>query len=419
MAFITFKYNKNLIYAFIYWPIEIITRIFMHFEWANFFEMVNKDNINEYIYLILLNISDLLAGFLVLYIKHSLKKKKIVAENADVESGIEEIEIIAGRTMTLHKTQYFKFKMTLICFMDFLNRSAYFIFYQTNPEVRYKDISHKFSGDITIHLDIMARYFFSFLILKNKVFKHHKFAIGIILAGLIVLIPTDIILKDVEEVFQKYMKIYILIFIIRGILFPLQDTLTKIIYKEDYVMPDLFMFLRGFGEFMIILVVTPFFYFFVWKKDNVFDTLELNIKSIIFMCILYTLFSFIKAYLLLNVIYYFSSQSVSFLIISESIAGSIYEIINLFIKDKSEMSIKDIFKLVIEIIVVLITTFGTLVYDEIIVIKKCGMDRYVASEIALRANSEIDSLGISFSEDEEEEKEEDNINENEPTVIYD
>lgn len=76
MAFITFKYNKNLIYAFIYWPIEIITRIFMHFEWANFFEMVNKDNINEYIYLILLNISDLLAGFLVLYIKHSLKKKK-------------------------------------------------------------------------------------------------------------------------------------------------------------------------------------------------------------------------------------------------------------------------------------------------------------------------------------------------------
>ena len=60
-----------------------------------------------------------------------------------------------------------------------------------------------------------------------------------------------------------------------------------------------------------------------------------------------------------------------------------------------------------------------MVYDEIIVIKKCGMDRYVASEIALRANSEIDSLGISFSEDEEEEKEEDNINENEPTVIYD
>ena len=39
-------------------------------------------------------------------------------------------------------------------------------------------------------------------------------------------------------------------------------------------------------------------------------------------------------------------------------------------------------------------TFGTLVYDEIIVIKKCGMDINVAAEIALRGRLEVNSIGL-------------------------
>ena len=67
------------------------------------------------------------------------------------------------------------------------------------------------------------------------------------------------------------------------------------------------------------------------------------------------------------VIYYFSSQSVSFLIISESITGSIYEIIKFFMSEKYDYKI---IILLIEIVIIIITTFGTLIYDEIIVIRK-------------------------------------------------
>ena len=76
MPFLTFNYNKNLNYAIIYWVLEIITRIIMYLK-RDFFQIVENDSFNEYLFVIMVNISDLLAGFLVLYIKLSLKKKKL------------------------------------------------------------------------------------------------------------------------------------------------------------------------------------------------------------------------------------------------------------------------------------------------------------------------------------------------------
>ena len=121
--------------------------------------------------------------------------------------------------------------MSSICALDYLNRSAFFIFYQISDYVKHGDISHKAQKDIIIHLDIIARYIFSILILKIKVFKHHKLAIIIIFIGFIILIPTDIILK-------------------------------KIII-DDYVLSEVLLFLRYLEYFVIILVITSFLYFYI------------------------------------------------------------------------------------------------------------------------------------------------------------
>ena len=76
MSFISFNYNKNLIYAIIYWTLEIIHRTFVYLSWNKYYNIVINDAINEYIYVILLNFSDLLAGFLVIYINCAMKKKR-------------------------------------------------------------------------------------------------------------------------------------------------------------------------------------------------------------------------------------------------------------------------------------------------------------------------------------------------------
>ena len=206
------------------------------------------------------------------------------------------------------------------------------------------------------------------------------------------MIPNDIIsLLFSKEYSLKNNFIYIGMILYRGILYPFEDTIVKKVFKEDYILPELFMFIKGICELIIIIIITPFLYFFIWEEGVIFVTNK-NPLHILLIILAYTLTSFIKAYLILKVIYYFSSQSVSFLIISESITGSINEIIHYFKSDYLYTS--DIIPLIIEFIVILITLFGTLVYDEIIIIKKWGMHKNVAAEIISRSRLEVDSISI-------------------------
>ena len=166
------------------------------------------------------------------------------------------------------------------------------------------------------------------------------------------------------------------------------------------------MFIRGLGELIIIVVVTPFLFYFIWMKGNIVfvDTLTSNILMIIF----YTLTSFVKNYVLLKVIYYFSSQSVSFLILSESITCSITNIIKFFDSNDDYNNHRGYYFIIllIEVIVILTSMVGTLIYDEIIVIKKWGMELNVAKEISERSVLDLSTTRMIDENYEEEEHEE-------------
>ena len=405
MAFISFNYNKNLMYAIIFWGLEIIYRCFIYFQFTNF-RIVTDYAINEYIYLIIFNTSDLLAGFLALYINYSSKKKKIHNQDDDTESSMSKITTAVEFVSVKEKyftRKSFILKMIIIIFLHYSANLSSFIFFSIFKDATYENIFHKAKADIINHFDIIIRYIFSYLLLETKMFKHHKFSIIIILIGFVILAPTDFIsmyLFSQGEINPKYTYIYIGVNLLRGVLYPLEDTLVKKIFTEDYIIPEFCMFLRGVGQLILIAIITPILYFTVWEVNI---HIEYNKGIIALVIILYFLSSFIKEYLINKVIYYFSSQSVSFLIISESITTSILEII-LYLKNvESETDNKKFIKylfFIIELIVILNTTFGTLVFDEIIVIKKCGLNLNVAKEISLRARSEI--LSISNLEDDDE-----------------
>ena len=405
MAFISFNYNKNLMYAIIFWGLEIIYRCFIYFQFTNF-RIVTNYAINEYIYLIIFNTSDLLAGFLALYINYSSKKKKIHNQDDDTESSMSKITTAVEFVSVKEKyftRKSFILKMIIIIFLHYSANLSSFIFFSIFKDATYENIFHKAKADIINHFDIIIRYIFSYLLLETKMFKHHKFSIIIILIGFVILAPTDFIsmyLFPQGEINPKYTYIYIGVNLLRGVLYPLEDTFVKKIFTEDYIIPEFCMFLRGVGQLILIAIITPILYFTVWEVNI---HIEYNKGIIALVIILYFLSSFIKEYLINKVIYYFSSQSVSFLIISESITTSILEII-LYLKNvESETDNKKFIKylfFIIELIVILNTTFGTLVFDEIIVIKKCGLNLNVAKEISLRARSEI--LSISNLEDDDE-----------------
>ena len=117
MSYIYFNYNKNLIYAFIYWLLEIIIRILIYFQ-RNLFQIFKKDSVNEYYFAILRNISDFFSIFLVLYIKCSLKEKHI-NDDFKINLNNSKLELIAGeKPMAFHVTKKFISEMILICILD-------------------------------------------------------------------------------------------------------------------------------------------------------------------------------------------------------------------------------------------------------------------------------------------------------------
>ena len=163
--------------------------------------------------------------------------------------------------------------------------------------------------------------------------------------------------------------------------------LKKKIFLNYYILPEHLMFFRGLGELVLFIIFTPIFYSSIWNKDPNYFELASNVSNIILIAIIYILSCFIKSYIVIKVIYNCYSQSVSFLIISESITYSIAEIINFFISDNRDFYF--IIFLLIDILVIIITAIGTLVYEEILVINKCGLDSNIAQRISSRAFKDI------------------------------
>lgn len=404
MGFLTLNFNKNLNYAIHYWALEISFRFFTYLK-PDFLKLANEDSINEYIYLILLIISDLISGFFALYIKCTTKRRRS-SESKRFEPQNNIDIIVQRKRKSAPKSSLYWFRIIFICLLDYLCRSGFFIFFKLNPTATYDNISHKFQTDMINHFDIMARYIFSFFLLNKKLPRHHILAAIVVSIVFIILCVADLIsLKYYSPNIDKILTgKYVFIFLLRAILFPLEDTIIKILFNEDYIIPQNFMFFRGVGE-LILLIITIIPILFKYGKID-FKSIFINdLKKIIAISIIYTWSSFIKAHELLNVIYYYSSQSVSFLIISESISYSIVEIIKSNEKD-------NIIILVVEIICIIFSTFATLIYDEIIVIKKWGLDKDVATEIVKRAELEINAIGLLSSDNDDEEEESEGKNNN-------
>ena len=118
---------------------------------------------------------------------------------------------------------------------------------------------------------------------------------------------------------------FFLILFIRSISYPFTDTILYNHMKNKAVSPGDYMIRRAVIETLLMIIITLFLLHFsiVHFSSDIFS------YKFYIIAPLYFLSSFGKSYLLLNIIYIYTSQSVSFLIISESLAGSIHEIIPL------------------------------------------------------------------------------------------
>jgi len=230
------------------------------------------------------------------------------------------------------------------------------------------------------------RYIFSIFVLRIIIHRHRIVSMGGIIVGFLFLLPADIVLLYLNEK-QKFLISagYIGILALRGISIPFEDTFIKLLFTENYALPENFMLFRGIIVSIIIVILTPILFVSFGLSLNIhFDTPK------IITIIIYTLASSVKSFFLLKIIYYFSSQSVSFLVISESVSGSILHIIN-FIRDDDKENI-EIMLVIMEIIGIIIIAFATLLYDEIIIINKWGLNENVKKVIIRRGEDDLNKM---------------------------
>ena len=78
MSLLTIRCHKHFIYVIIFWILEITLRLMLYLKLDFFTFTKDTEDIikNEYMYVIFLNVADLLSGFLVLYANQSSKTKK-------------------------------------------------------------------------------------------------------------------------------------------------------------------------------------------------------------------------------------------------------------------------------------------------------------------------------------------------------
>ena len=388
MSFFSFNFNLNLIYVLIYWLFNISLQLLIDYKYEELFRLSKKNYAeNEYIYIIFIIISNLMNGFLIIYVNCSTKKRSKVENTNNTK--------LIYRDPLKYRNRQFFLKLILISSIELFNLLSFFIFFSLFRDAKNDEVAHKGEKDIISFFDIIMRYIFSIFILKTKVYKHHLWSIYAIIIGFILIVPFDIMQfiseKDKNTV---YSFIFIGISSLRSIFYPLIDTLIKTIYRDYYILPENLLFLMGIIESILIIIITLILFFSnVLKFELTFTFWN------VFMSIIYTLINFIRQYIVAKIIYLFSSQSVSFLIISKSIAVGIKGIIDFF-QSEEKNKVEFSFALIFGIISIFIIIMGTLVYDEIVIVNKFGLNLNVKRGIHERALTEVESA-IDDLEDED------------------
>ena len=218
-------------------------------------------------------------------------------------------------------------------------------------------------------------------------------------------------LTIIDDKSELLTKILYLIFILpRALLFPLEDVINKILLSDDFLLPHSLMFDRGIIQFVILLIISTIL--FLTK------TLEISYEPnhiiyIILIKIAYTIILSVKAFCLMQAIYIYTSQYVSFLVVAESVGGTLNLFINIINNDDGYPTIyKNNFFMIAEIISVIIITFGTLMYNEMIIINKCGLQENTKKGLLIKEKNDFLFANNEFPLNDEESEDGDNNEEN-------
>jgi len=382
MAWISFKFYKNYYYFLIFWILELGTSIIKYFFDENStYNNIDYSRDNEYFHLIELNISDLLAGFFVLFTEMQMKTQK--TEEVKKSKNTQEL-IYNDYSIKRNKFVY----VFIISIFNFLGSSIEYFYYLISDTKLKKE-----NFEWLISVDIITRIIFSKIILKTRLYKHHIISLIIFVIGFLPLTLCG---------FINSLNFYILLVFFRNVLYALGDIFSKILLTKKFVLPQYLIFWKGIFIFVIHIILFIILYP-LGKID--FDYFSFYKTKKILLGIVSILTLLPKNLCVMKVIYLFTPQHVGFLNVVVSLKNY-----GLYISNRDEKIASEIIITVLSFFVVI---FGTLIFNEMIIINIFELDKGTKPGIIQREKIEMDTSileeDLRNEEELEQEQEQDEI----------
>ena len=372
MALVSFIFFKSYFYFIFHWLIDFLGFIEKVFfvKYSRYNEEYQKEVI--LLYLICVNIGELSSGILVLITNKKLNFYKL-----------KEITPINKNNLKLIYNDFSKkknkYKLILLAsIFDFIARGIDLFFLLIFDKIILKQYQIKW----TISVDILSRIFFCRLILKINLYNHHKFSI--ILCSIGFFIMTIFAFYSIFNGNDfKYNKlnscIYIIFLISQKIFFSLGDIISKILLTDKFLLPHFLMFYKSLICFFIFLVLVPILFFSSILNFNNFEKLfeAGDLRLHIFLKILLIILGFFACFCIYQIIYIFTPIHVGFI----NVVSAIFEIIQFSIIEYRK---GDLIYLIFYIICLIVIGFGTLVFTEIIIVNKWGLNENTQSGFLLK-----------------------------------
>jgi len=391
MDFISFSCHKSYSNFFFVWLFDLSSSfIKTYFEYI-YSEINNSSVMIELINLVCLNIGDLLAGFFVLYTHINSKSNK---ENSEVRrTSSNQVKLIYN-DLSIKKNKYLL--ILLISILELIGRSTDLFYYIYIDSTRIRD------GEISwlISIDILSRIIFSKMILNSRLYNHHILSIILTVIGLCSMSLSAFIAINSYELSRWP---YFAFIFVKFIIVPLEDVINKILLTDKFLLPQSLMFMRGLYNLAMLLIIIPTLYFAnELKLDFFFNEKEIGYIIQISLMIFFIAFTLLKSFFIMKVIYIFTPQHVAFL----NVVFYMLRLLRCRIMtgDKSLIIISDSIFLTIII-------FSTLLFNEMIVVKACGLYDNTKDGYLIKEKKElIDTTDSSkFIESEEIDKSQDSF----------
>ena len=385
MSLVSISFYKTYYYFVIVLSLDLLNKLIKdHFD--TIYSPEENIKIIELFNLICYNVADLLSGFLVLYTyisSRSDKKETIVKKKS---KNVIQYDLIYNDLSIREKKYSF---ILLISFLEFIGRFSDFFFYLILNINRIRD------GEITwlISIDILSRIVFSNLILKSKIYNHHILSIILTILGLCSMSAgAFIIIKDTELSNWPYF----ISLAIKFVILSLEDVINKLLLTDKFLLPQSLMFLRGLFNSIMFALFILFIYLmkFMDFSFNINDS-KSNIYIQISLIIVYTFFAFLRSFSVIKVIDIFSPQHVSFI----NVIFYLFRLLNCRINSKDNIAL-----IINDSLCLFIIAFSTLVFNEILIIKACGLDENTKNGFLEKEKKEKEDIILSLNNCEETDK---------------